>query len=145
MQVKKWNIFCIIYHWKSWVYFCLFFWYPVFITAHYLFLHTSNIFAMRAKNSCLFLWSLWSLMVMKYVRDFWGAQWREKWVRFNSVGAFLFVCIYLFSKYFVLHWIMNLEWIVNTLCEKIRRLTNYLYAYWWLLSIQYLKIFALTN
>ena len=29
-NMKKWNIFCIIYHWKSWVYFCLFFWYPVF-------------------------------------------------------------------------------------------------------------------
>ena len=31
MQIKKWNIFCIFDRWKSWVYFCLFFWYPVFI------------------------------------------------------------------------------------------------------------------
>ena len=30
MQVRKWNHFLMFDHWKSWVCFCLFFWYPVF-------------------------------------------------------------------------------------------------------------------
>ena len=51
---------------------------------------STSIFTMHVKNSCLFLWCLWSLMVMKYVRDFWGVQWQANCERLFFGVASLF-------------------------------------------------------
>ena len=72
MQVKKWTNFSMFHHWKSWIFFCLFFWYSVFMCIYF---KISSFLCQRKEKWQILFWKCFDMKYFNfYVQSLRGAK-----------------------------------------------------------------------